>query len=313
MKVLIPEEIMQAGKDYLHRHGYEYLVLESDDEQSILREIADCDAVLLRTAEMTRAMMEAAPKLKVIARHGVGVDNVDIAAATELGIWVANAPFSNYEAVAEHTMSFILALSKRVFEMDSHVRTGNWARRNDGYLQEIGGKTLGILGLGRIGKAVAQRAALGFGMKVMGYDIIPDIEIPDYITRLNSPEEVFAADYVSLHVPTTDITRDSINKSYFDLMKPHAHLINCARGEIINEADLYDALTTGKIAGAAIDVMQSEPPALDHPLFSLENIIFSPHNAAHTAESSEKMAVHAAQGIHEVLSGGVPAWPVNKV
>ena len=313
MKVLIPQDITQAGKDYLLERGYEIAVLETCDERTIMNEAADCDAILTRTAKLTREIMESAPKLKVISRHGVGVDHVDIEAATSLGIWVTNAPLSNYETVAEHTIAFILALSHRLSEMDRHVRADNWNARNAKLIGEAGGKTLGILGLGRIGKAVARRAALGLGMKVIGYDILDDIELPDYITRLRSPEEVFGADFVSLHVPATDITRGSINKSRFDLMKPHAYLINCARGEILNEEDLYQAVSTGKIAGAALDVLQNEPPSPDNPLLALENVLFSPHNAALSAEAYDKMGLHAAQGIHEVLSGSVPAWPVNRV
>ena len=313
MKVLIPQDITCAGKDYLRGHGYEVVVLNHHDEHSIIQAVSECDAILSRTAKITRVIMEHAPKLKVISRHGVGVDHIDLDAATELGIWVTNGPLSNYETVAEHTIAFILALGHRLAEMDEQVRSGNWDARNTRLIHEAGSKTLGILGLGRIGKAVAQRAALGLGMKVIGYDILPDIELPDYITRLSSPEEVFGADYVSLHIPATDITRNSINKSRFDLMHPHSYLINCARGEILNEDDLYCALTTGKIAGAALDVLQSEPPSPDNPLLTLENVIFSPHNAALTQECYDKMGLHAAQGIHEVLSDKTPTWPVNCV
>jgi len=313
MKVLIPQDITCAGKDYLREHGYEVVVLTACDEDTIAREAANCHAILSRTAKITRGIMEQAPNLKVISRHGVGVDHIDLDAATELGIWVTNGPLSNYETVAEHTIAFILSLGHRLAEMDGQVRAGNWNTRNTSLIHEASGKTLGILGLGRIGKAVARRAALGLGMKVIGYDIIPDIELPDYVTRLGSSEEVFGADYVSLHIPATNITRDSINKSRFDLMHPHSYLINCARGEIINEDDLYAALTTGKIAGAALDVLQSEPPSSDNPLLTLKNVMFSPHNAALSQECYDKMGLHAAQGIHEALSGRAPAWPVNNI
>ena len=312
MKVLIPQNITDPGKQYLIDHGYRFKVLTDSSEETLLIEVGDFDAILIRTAKVSKKVINAGTKLKVISRHGVGVDNIDLDAATERGIWVTNGPMSNYETVAEHTMAFILALGHRIVEMDEHIRTGNWEARNKFHLSDVGGKTLGLLGLGRVGLAVAKRAALGFGMNVIGYDAFVE-NTPDYVKRVSSPRDVFTADYVSLHIPATADTTNLIDKSYIELMKPDAFLINCARGEILNENDLYEALSTGRIKGAALDVFQTEPIPSDNPLLSLKNLILSPHNAANSSESFDKMGLHAAQGIHEVLSGNVPTWPVNKI
>lgn len=315
MKILIPQDIAEAGKRYLTEKGYEIKMGSAADEDTMAAEIVDCDGLLIRTAPVTKKILEAGKNLKVVARHGVGVDNIDLSAATELGVQVTNGPLSNSESVAEHAVALILALAHHIVEMDENVRNNDWESRNRIRLTGLSKKIVGIVGLGRIGRYVAQKVALGLGMSVISYDAyIPKELVPEYVEMVDSLDELFQrADFVSLHCPATPETSGSINMKYFSQMKPSAYLINCARGEVVNEEDLLKALTTGIIKGAALDVMAEEPPKSDNPLLKLKNVILSPHCGAHSYESFDNMAVHAAIGIDEVLSEKTVSWPVNKL
>jgi D-3-phosphoglycerate dehydrogenase len=314
MKVLIPQAITEVGKLYLLERGYEIKIGTASDEETIIKDVYDCDAILIRNAKITRRIMEAGKKLKVIARHGVGVDAIDLKSATELGIQVTNGPLSNFESVAEHTVAFLLACGHHLIEMDKNVRVGNWESRNEVKLTEVNNKVLGLIGLGKIGLSVAKKAYFGLGMKVIGFSRhAKQEEMPDYVMLVDTIEEIFKnSDFVSLHIPATDETKNSICMKYFKLMKQDAFLINCARGEIINESDLYKALSNNVFKGAALDVLISEPPDKNNPLLKLDNIIFSPHFGAHSNETFDKMGLHAAIGIDEVLSGKEISWHVNK-
>lgn len=315
MKVLIPQEIAAAGKDFLRSKGYKLKIGSGFDEETIVREVGDCQAILCRTYPITRKIMESGADLKVISRHGVGVNLIDLTAATELGIQVTNAPLSNMEAVAEHIMALILACCKQISLMDHYVRNGQWEQRNNSYLSELGGKTIGIIGMGRIGQSLAKKCALGFDMRVLTYTASGSKPgLPDYIEFMDSMEKVFAqADIISLSLPAKADTESLIDLQLFRLMKKNAIFINCARGEIVNQADLYTALQTGVIRCAGLDVLWDEPPQPDNKLLSLKNVVFTPHSAALTVESTDKMSLHAAIGIHEVLSGQTVSWPVNKL
>ncbi len=314
-KVLIPQDITDAGKEFLRGQGYEVVLGSAHDEQTIIREVADCDAILARTAPYTRAILEAGKKLKVIGRFGAGVDNIDVAAATELGIQVVNAPIANSNSVAEHTVALILACAKNIPTMDERARDGRWDDRNTLKSREVAGKTLALVGLGHIGRLVAKKAADGLDMNVIAYDAyLPADKFPADITRETSLDNIFAhADFVSLHIPATPETKGMVNKSLLSKMRKSAYLINCARGEVVNEADLFTALSENWIAGAAVDVLAQEPPELSNPLLTLQNIIVTPHNAALTYEAMDLMGLHAAKGIVQVLSGEQPTWPVNKL
>ncbi|MGE4284797.1 MAG: hydroxyacid dehydrogenase [Clostridia bacterium] len=312
-KVLIPQDITEAGKEYLREKGYEIKMGSGITVDAIKQDVVDCDAILARTAPFTAEVLEAGKKLKVIGRHGIGVDNIDVARAEELGIWVANAPTSNANSVAEHTLTLMLALARNLAYIDKEFRNGDFEIRNRLKGMDLDGKTLGLIGLGRIGTMVAKKAALGLGMKVIGYDpyltkdkVAPEIEFVDNM------EAVFkGADFISLHIPATKETRGSIGKKYFEMMKPTAFLVNCARGEVVNEPELIEALKQKTIAGAGLDVFSQEPPEKDNPLLKMNNVIATPHNAALTQESMDRMGLHAAIGIDEVLSGKKPSWPVN--
>ena len=310
--VLIPSDISQPGKDYLRDKGYTIKMGRGLDEQTIMEDVVDCDALLARNEHITRKIMEAGNRLKVISKHGVGLDKIDLDAARELNIYVTNGPLSNTVAVAEHTMMLILACAKKLVYFDNAIRSGDYDIRNRVKGMDLEGKTLGLLGLGKIGGLVAKKAIHGFGMRVMGYDPYLPVERRDpELTYCDTMEEIFQqADIVSIHMPSTPQTRGSIDKGLIALMKPTAYLINAARGDLIREEDLVEALRSGAIAGAGLDVFREEPPQADNPLFQLHNVTVTPHNAALTQETTDRMGLHAAIGIDEVLSGRQPSWPV---
>jgi len=312
-KVLIPQDVAQPGKDYLRERGYEIKMGSGITAEAIAADVVDCDAILARTATFPAKVLEAGRKLKVISRHGVGVDNIDVAKATELGIWVTFAPESNANTVAEHTVACVLALARNFIRFDRETREGNWGIRDKVLGSDLAGKVLGIVGLGKIGRRVAQKASRGFDMKVVGYDpFLKPEQIAEFATPAMSMDEVFSvADFVTVHIPGGASTRGVVGKKLFALMKKTAFFINASRGEVVVEADLIEVLRNGTIAGAAIDVYEKEPPKKDNLLLSMSNVLLTPHNASQTRECMIRMALHAAQGIDEVLSGRRPTWPVN--
>jgi D-3-phosphoglycerate dehydrogenase len=312
-QVLIPQDVAQAGKDYLRERGYEIKMGSGITVEAIVADVVDCDAILARTAPFPAKVFEAGKKLKVISRHGVGYDNIDIAKATELGVWVTFAPESNANTVAEHAIGCILTLARNFMQLDRETRAGNWGIRDKLLGTDLAGKMLGIVGLGKIGRRVAQKASHGLDMKVVGYDpFLKQEDMAEFATPVRSMDDVFsAADFVTLHIPGGASTRGIVGKKMFVLMKKTAFFINASRGDVVAEADLIEALRNGTIAGAAIDVYEKEPPQKDNPLMSMSNVLLTPHNASQTRECMIRMALHAAQGIDEVLSGKRPTWPVN--
>ncbi len=312
-KVLIPQDVAQPGKDYLSERGYEIKMGRGVTPDAIAADVVDCDAILARTASFPAKVFEAGRKLKVISRHGVGVDNIDVAKATELGVWVTFAPESNANTVAEHAIGCILALARNFIQLDRETRAGNWGIRDKLLGADLAGKVMGIVGLGKIGRRVAQKASRGLDMQVVGYDpfLAPE-QMTEFAAPAASMEEVFrSADFVSVHIPGGAATKGIVNKKLFALMKKTAFFINASRGDVVAEADLIEALRAGTLAGAAIDVYEKEPPQQDNPLMGMGNVLLTPHNASQTRECMIRMALHAAQGIDEVLSGKRPTWPVN--
>jgi len=312
-KVVIPQDITDIGKDYLRERGYEITVGSGSLDLEVLkREVADADGLLVRTAPYPAEVIAAAPRVKVISRHGVGVNNIDLAYCREHGIVVTFAPEANAGSVAEHTVGMMVAAAHNFARFDRGVREGEWEFRNQYKGRDLDGKTLGLIGVGRIGQKVAHIAA-AFGMKVIGFDaFVPEDRFPAGIGFRPSADAVFAeADFISLHVPATPETANLVCQRTIGLMKSDAIIINCARGGVVNEDDLAEALKSGRIFGAALDVLEDEPPRPDHPLFSLPNVLLTPHSAALTAEAMDRMGLHAAMGIHSVLSGEKPKWPVK--
>ncbi|MCI0434495.1 MAG: phosphoglycerate dehydrogenase [Gemmatimonadetes bacterium] len=269
------------------------------------------DGVIVRSAtKITREVMQNARKLRVIGRAGVGVDNIDVDAATERGIAVLNAPAGNTISAAELVFAMLLALVRRVPAADRSMKAGEWNRKLGG--TELYGKTLGLVGAGRIGSAVAQRAR-AFGMRVIAYDpfLSPDRARSVEIELTELDELVRTADVVSLHVPLNDVTRGLMNEARLAAMKPGALLINAARGGLVDEAALEDALKRGHLSGAALDVFTAEPLPADHSLRSLPNVVLTPHVGAATLEAQENVALEIAEAVRAALVEGDLSRAVN--
>jgi D-3-phosphoglycerate dehydrogenase len=312
-RVLLYEEMHEAGKALL-RQKAEVVFTNSLEEDSLIKEVKEVDGIIIRAnGKVTRMMMESAPRLKVIGRHGVGVENIDLGAATEKGIWVVNTPDANDLSVAEHFFGLALILSKMLKKADIALREGRWEARYEYIGNELHGKTLGILGFGRIGRSVGRIGHKGFDMKVLYYDSVRYEETEQELkARKASLEEVLSqSDYVSINLPMLPETKGFLKEREFGLMKPSAFIINLARGPIWDEKALYTALKWGKIAGAASDVYEVEPAAKAHPLFELENFVGTPHMAAHTEEALRRMSM-VAEDVIRILEGKTPVHPVNQ-
>jgi len=312
-KILIVQPIHQRGMQVFDE-SYDVRVASDPSAATVIKEIKGVEGVVVRMAPFTREIIEAADALKVIGRHGVGVDTIDIQAATEKGIVVVNTPNANATSVAEHTLTAIGALAKRVVTYDRAIREERWELRNSYGAVDLDGKILGLVGVGRIGSMVARRAAAAFNMKAIAFDpyVTQEKAREMGVTLCAAMDDVFAqADVVSLHTPLTPETRRLVDAARLRSMKPTAFLVNFSRGEVLDEKALYDALKSGVIAGAAIDVYDPEPPLKDNPLFELDNIILSPHSAALTEECVIRMATGAAEGVVDVLTGRRPQFIVN--
>jgi D-3-phosphoglycerate dehydrogenase len=311
--VLLPQDLPAEAKTQLLKIGCTVKMGRGFSEAGIIADIEDCEAVAARTARIGRKAIEAGKKLRIISRFGVGVDNIDLAAAEESGVWVANTPQANSVSVAEHAVALMLAAANDMVDSCTEVRKGNFAYRDQVSGIELHGKTLGIVGLGRIGRHVAAIAGMGLGMRVLAYDpFVAPGQLPEYVLVAGGWEQVFReSDFVSLHLPVTPQTRRSVGRKEFSVMRKSAWLINCARGELVAEDELIEALRSGEIAGAALDVLEKEPPVPDNPLFSLKNVLVTPHESAFTRESIFRMGEHMAQNIRDVMSGRKPSWPVN--
>ena len=297
-KVLIPSDISQPGKDYLAEKGYTIKMGRGTDEQTILEDVADCDALLARNEHITRAIMEAAPRLKVISKHGVGLDKIDLDAARELNIWVTNGPLSNTVAVAEHTMMLILACAKKLVFFDRAARRGDYDIRNRVKGMDLEGKTLGLLGLGKIGHMVAKKAINGFGMKVLGHDIVWDDAwaSENHVERAGLERIFREADFISLHTSLDDSTRHLVDAPRLALMKPTAILINTARGELVDGPALLEALEQKRIYGAGLDVFEQEPPQ-DARWYALDNLVMGSHCSSSTSGAVATMGHMAVSNL----------------
>lgn len=277
------------------------------NEEELLQELKGISATLAGSEPYTRRVFEAHPTLRVIARMGVGFDAVDLQAATDHGVAVCTAPGTNHDGVAEHTFTLILALAKGLIPQHLGTKAGEWPRRTN---QPLRGRTLGLVGLGRIGKAVALRG-LCFGMSIMAYEPYPDMQfVKQQGITLAPLEQVFAqADYLSLHVPLMPESRHMVNRTSLALMKPTAFLINTARGGMVCEPDLIAALREKRIAGAGLDVFETEPLGVS-PLRELDNVVLTPHAAGGDLRARDDMSTAAAQAIVALSRG---EWPAEQV
>ena len=307
MKVLVREPIADAGIELL-RERFDVVV---DGDSDLEQAIADCDAIVIRSAtKLTADVLRHAQRLKVIGRAGVGVDNVDVEAATRKGIVVANAPESTVVSAAEHTLALLLSLARHVPEAHAALKQGRWERSRFGGI-ELAGKTLGVLGFGRIGQQVARRA-LALEMRVIAYDpfVSPERFRELGVERVESPDDVYGqADFITLHLPLTDETRGSIGRDAIARMRPGVRIVNAARGELVDEDALAEALRDGVVAAAALDVFSREP--YDGPLIGLDNVVVTPHLAASTAEAQDRAGVIVAEQVAAALEGGLVTNAVN--
>ncbi|HIJ67816.1 MAG TPA: phosphoglycerate dehydrogenase [Planctomycetes bacterium] len=306
IKILITDKLAAEGIDLLKRtDGVEPVVKTGLSSEELAGIIGDYDGLIIRSGTKVTAEVLAKPgRLKGIARAGVGVDNIDVAEATKKGILVMNTPGGNTLSAAEHTMALMLSLSRNVVPACNSLKAGAWDRKK--YMgNQLNNKVLGVIGLGRIGMSVC-RMALGFNMKVLGFDPIAAPKDADAvgIEIVHDLERIYSeADYISVHVPKNEQTLNMISTPQLKMMKPTVRLINCARGGIINEDDLYDALEAGTIAGAALDVYPTEPP--DNKRFEkIDNCLVTPHLGASTEEAQIEVAVEAAQILVDALKGG---------
>lgn len=314
MKIVIPEKISPRGIETLKAQtGWNIVILQpaSAQDGSLARELADADGLIVRSAvKVTADLLAHAPQLKVVGRAGVGVDNVDLEAATRGGVVVMNTPGGSAASVAELTLGMMLALARQLPRADATTRAGQWEKKS---LQgsELLGKTLGIVGLGRIGVEVARRAR-AFEMELIAHDpFVSAMAAREAGARLVDLEELLeSADYISLHLSLTPKTRGLLNDAAFARMKHGARLINCARGELIDEGALYSALKSGKLAGAALDVYQKEPPG-NSDLFTLPTLIATPHVAASTHEAQERVGFRIAEQVRDYLARGIIQNAVN--
>lgn len=312
-KVYCPEMIEKAGYDFLIEKGYDVKVGTSTDKETLIREVADADAAVVRFGSTFDAdVLAAGKKLKIVARHGVGYNNIDHVAAEKLGIYVTNAKASNGNAVAEHALTMMLLLAKKVAKYKNTLTNGKWSDRNEEKTEEVFGKTIGIIGYGANGSRLGAKAH-GIGMKVICYDPYIDYtKIPDWCDGKQTAEEVYAeADVISLHCPLDDTTYHCITEKELAMMKPTAYLVNCARGGLVDEEALLKALENGTIAAAALDVYEQEPPASDRKLFTLPNFYGSLHQAGMSVAASDACALYAVWSIDDVLNGRKPKYPVN--
>jgi D-3-phosphoglycerate dehydrogenase len=312
--VFVPEPIARAGMELL-RTGCECLAPweaggGTEIDRALLRQ---ADAVIVRLFKITAQDLDGAPRLKVISKHGAGVDNIDVRAATAHHIPVVYTPDATTMAVAEHTLALLLALCRQVVPASQALQAGLFSQRGRFQGVELAGKTLGVIGLGRIGARVAYMVAMGLEMMAVAYDpYLPKDSYEGPAILLDSLEALLArADFVTLHIPLTPDTQHLINPQTLQLMKPGARLINTSRGAVVDEAALVRALQQGRLAGAALDVFQIEPLPADHPLVRAPNILLTPHIASSTGEALERMALQAAQGILDVWHGHRPEYLAN--
>jgi D-3-phosphoglycerate dehydrogenase len=304
----------EAGMAEL-REGADVRMASALDPETLRREVVDADGLIIRTGGVVdAALMDCGRALKVVGRHGVGYDQIDVPAATERGILVLYTPGANTQSVCEHAFAMMIGLSKYFPHMTSELARGNYAARTSRMGRDLLGRTLGIIGFGRIGRKVGEMAHAGFGMKVLYHDIVAppaEAEARAGATRVGLDELLARSEYITVHVPLDDSTRGLINRDSLARMRPDVILINCARGPVAVEADVAEALDAKRIWGYGADVFEVEPPPPGHPLIGRPDVILTPHSAAQTEEGLRNMATWIVRDVLGVLRGEAPRNPVN--
>ncbi|MFT8995301.1 phosphoglycerate dehydrogenase [Lentilactobacillus hilgardii] len=309
-KVAVPKGLSVEGKRYLTDHGLSLIELDSMASDSIEKNAGDADGLILMTDPFPNQTIKQLPNLKVIARHGVGYDNVDQNFMAKAGIWVTITPNANASTVAETTLAEILDVSKNLTSISDEMRKGHFEYKNTHMGFDVAGKTLGIMGYGRIGRMVAKKAS-GLDMKIMIYD--PFVKESEDGQLVNREALLKESDIITLHMAVTPDNQQGIGKNEFDEMKDSAVLINLGRGALVDQTALINALRTHTIGGAALDVFNEEPLRLTSDFYQLDNVLLTPHIASNTKECMARMAVDAASEVVRVLTGDNPKWPVNKI
>ena len=312
MKILVADDVSESGLEPLRAAGLNVEKRTGLAKPELIEALKDCEGLIVRSeTKVTAEILEGAGSLRVIGRAGVGVDNIDVPAATMRGVVVMNAPDGNTITTAEHTIAMLVSLARSIPQANSSLQAGRWERKKFIGV-ELQGKTLGIVGLGRIGRVVAARAR-AMGMTIVAYDpFIAQEQARDLEIELTTLDEVYArADFLTVHTPLTAETRGLIDREVMSKMKPGARIINCARGGLVDEEALAEAIKNGTIAGAAVDVFTKEPPPPDHPLLGLEQVIVTPHLGASTTEAQEGVAYTVAEQMRDYLLTGALKGAVN--
>jgi len=310
-RVLLPEPVEEEAVRLLEEGGVELVRAEDPRPETVAPLLARVDAVVLRTGlRLDAALLGGAPRLRTVSRTGAGYDNVDLAAATSQGVVVTSSVGANTSTVVEHTLALLLSLAKRLLDLDRAVRRGDFKLRYAYLPADLRGQVLGVVGFGKIGAEVARACHRIFGMSILAHDaLLPDPARSDFsawVEFTELPELFRRADIVTMHLPLSSETRKLIGRELLSSMKPGALLVNTARGGVIDEAALAEALRLGPLGGAALDVFEREPPPADNPLLGLSNTVLTPHAAALTRTCVTRMAVLAAQRVLDVLQGFLP-------
>ncbi|KRM74606.1 phosphoglycerate dehydrogenase [Secundilactobacillus collinoides] len=309
-KVIIPKGLSQAGKDYLTEHHLQTIELKDTSAATILSNAPEADGIVLMTEPFPNDTIAQMPNLKVIARHGVGYDNVDQDYMQQHNIWVTITPNANASTVAETTLAEMLDLSKNLTAISDKMRTGDFDYKGSHMGFDLAGKKLGIMGYGRIGRMVAHKAS-ALGMTTLIYD--PFVKEADAGTLVDRDTLFKEADIITLHMAVTPENTAGIGQHEFELMKSSAVIINLGRGALVDQNALIQALKNKTIRGAALDVFNEEPLPLTSPFYTLDNVLLTPHIASNTVECMSRMAVDSASEVVRVLSGEKPEWPVNQI
>ena len=315
-KILLPQEIMSEGRKLLEDAGHELIMGRGFETQDVLEDMKKYqpDAMIVRITPITREVIEANPNLKVIVRHGAGFDTVDLKACEDNNVQTLYAPVANSTSVAETALLLMFETSRNVTVLHKTWVTDFYKAKLKVRKNTLSGKTRGLVGCGNIGSRVAVRA-LALEMNVLAYDPYkPAKDFPDGVEVVRDLNRIFTeCDYVSLHAPSTPVTKNMINKETLAMMKPTAILINTARGALVVEEDLYEACKNGVITAAGLDAIRQEPVDPKNPLLTLDNVIIYPHIGGNTAEAAHRASYFSAMGIQEVYEGKKPTWPINNI
>ena len=315
-KILLPQEIMAEGRKLLEDAGHELIMGRGFETEDVLEDMKKYqpDAMIVRITPITREVIEANPNLKVIVRHGAGFDTVDLKACEDNNVQTLYAPVANSTSVAETALLLMFETSRNVTVLHKTWVTDFYKAKLKVRKNTLSGKTLGLIGCGNIGSRVAVRA-LALEMNVLAYDPYkPAKDFPDGVEVVRDLNRIFTeCDYVSLHAPSTPVTKNMINKETLAMMKPTAILINTARGALVVEEDLYEACKNGVITAAGLDAIRQEPVDPENPLLTLDNVIIYPHIGGNTAEAAHRASYFSAMGIQEVYEGKKPTWPINNI